>query len=145
MFDLTPFDRARRGIDPFFSFREIDDFEKRFFGRPLPMLRTDIRETEDAYILESELPGFQPEEIRVSVKNNRLTVCAQRNDEGDDDRESGGYIRRERVRGSVCRSFDVTGVLTDKISASFHGGILILRLPKANTATDTEQDVPIET
>lgn len=145
MFDLTPFDRARRGIDPFFSFREIDDFEKRFFGRPLPMLRTDIRETEDAYILESELPGFQPEEIRVSVKNNRLTVCAQRNDGDDDDRETGGYIRRERVRGSVCRSFDVTGVLTDKISASFHGGILILKLPKANTAPDTEQDVPIET
>ncbi len=145
MFDLTPFDRARRGLDPFFGFREIDDFEKRFFGRPLPTLRTDIRETEEAYILESELPGFQAEEIRVSVRNNRLTICAERNDTEEEGEKTGGYIRRERVRGSVCRSFDVTGILTDKISASFKEGVLSLTLPKANTAADTEKDVPIGT
>ena len=143
MFDLTPFDRARRGLDPFFSAREIDDFEKRFFGRSLPALRTDIRETEHAYILESELPGFQREEIHVSVKSHRLTICAEHDELHREPEEKKGYIRRERAYGSICRSFDITGVLTDKITAVFQNGILTLTLPKADTAAETQKDVPI--
>ncbi len=139
MFDLTPFDR----MSLFSPQKEIDDFEKRFFGRALPVMRTDIRETEKAYLLEAELAGFGRDDIRVTVKDHLLTITAERDGAEEDGKEGGGYLRRERTRGCISRSFDVSGIATVGITAAFRDGILTVTLPKPEHPRDTERDVKI--
>ena len=143
MFDLYPFDRLGKYPELFSPRKEIDDFENRFFGRPLPLLRTDIRETEGEYVLESELAGYRSDEIRVSIKNHLLTITAERSDETEETAE-GGYLRRERTRGRLCRSFDISGLPTEGIRASFRDGILTVTLPKPTHPKDSERDVRID-
>ena len=62
MFGLTPYTRNFyvASYDPF---KEMEEFERRFFGQRTPALKTDIRETESAYILEADLPGFAREDV----------------------------------------------------------------------------------
>ncbi len=135
MFDLTPFRND--------AAREIDDFEKRFFGKPLPTFRTDVRETETDYILEAELPGFAREELRATVKSNLLTISAEQNRVREENNEKAGYLRRERSRGTFCRSFDITGVRADGIRASFENGVLTVILPKAEMPKDAVKELEI--
>ncbi len=140
MFDLTPKDRAGRTSD----FRkEIDDFEKRFFGKPLPTFRTDVKETDSAYVLEAELPGFQREEIRATVQNHLLTISAERDQVKEEQSRPSGYIHRERTRGSFSRSFDITGIRAEQITARFENGLLTVTLPKNESDTDTERELEI--
>ena len=129
MFDLLPFDRMTRSFANYDPFREMEEMEKRFFGHTTPTFRTDIRETEKAYILEADLPGFAKEDIRAEIKENILTVYAEHkteNEEKDGDR----YLRRERSFGSYRRSFDIRGVESDAITAAYRDGVLTLTLPK---------------
>ena len=129
MFDLLTFDRMTRSFANYDPFREMEEMEKRFFGNMTPTFRTDIRETEKAYILEADLPGFAKEDIRAEIKENILTVYAEHkteNEEKDGDR----YLRRERSFGSYQRSFDIRGVESDAITAAYRDGVLTLTLPK---------------
>ena len=129
MFDLTPFDRMTRSFAAYDPFREMEEMEKRFFGATPPAFRTDIRETDAAFILEADLPGFAKENIRAEIKENILTVYAEHkteNEEKDGDR----YIRRERSFGSYRRSFDIRGIEGDAITAAYRDGVLTLTLPK---------------
>ena len=143
MFDLSPIDRMARHRDFLTAAREIDDFERRFFGKPLPTMRTDIREADGAYLLEAELPGFRSEDIRVSIKDHVLTICAERNDLSEEE-EGGNFLRRERSVGSIRRSFDVSGIRSEDIRATFRDGILTLTLPKPEQPSHIERDVKID-
>jgi HSP20 family protein len=126
MFELIPFTRRSDFWDPF---KELDDMEKRF-NKPAPMaFRTDVKETDEAYILEAELPGFSKENIAIDVDDNYLTITAERKTEKNDESNK-NYIRRERSYGSFTRSFDITGIDNSAISAKYTDGILELTLPK---------------
>ena len=129
MFELTPFVRRNHSV-AFNPFRDIEDFERSFFTRSAADFKTDITETENAYILEAELPGFKKEDIKVDIDNNYLTISAERNTEKEEKDNSGNVIRRERSYGTFSRSFDITGVQPDKIEAAYENGILKLELPK---------------
>ena len=129
MFELTPFaHRTRYGtvVDPF---RAFDDIEKSFFGRSMPAFKTDIRETSEGYIIEAELPGFSREDIKAEIKGGYLTISAERRFNSESD-EASGYVRRERSYGSFSRTFDLDGIKTDAITASYKDGILSLTLPR---------------
>lgn len=91
--------------------------------------RTDIRDEGDRFIMESELPGFNKEDISVDISGNSLTLKAEHKAENEEKKE-GKYIRRERSYGSYERSFDITGIDSDKITADYKNGILIMVLPK---------------
>ena len=120
MFDMIPF-TARYGTpkmwDPF----------KEFFSTVSRSAATDIRETDDAFQIETELPGFDKSEISVSVKEGVLTVRAEHQGEKSSDE---GYVRRERAWETVERSFEVTGVDTAAIRAAYVNGVLTVTLPK---------------
>ena len=133
MFGITPFDRRTTDIfDPF------DDF---FGHRPVPTFgsfKTDVRDEGDKYVLEAELPGFEKDEIKLDVLGDMLTLSAEHStdtgegEQGKENKEGKApkYIRRERSYCSLKRSFDLSGVDTDKISAEYKNGILIMDLPK---------------
>ena len=125
MFALTPFEK--RSYDLFNAFH---DFEDDFFKAPqLRSFKTDIRDDGDKFVLEAELPGFEKEDIRLDITGDTLTLSASHKTETEDTKKD-NYIRRERTFGSYQRSFDLTGIDTDKIEAGYKNGILELTLPK---------------
>jgi len=120
MYGLTPFERD--------FFNSFVDFDRAAAKSGVRTCRTDIKETDDKFIMESELPGFNKEDISIDINGNSLTLKAEHKTENEE--KTGKYIRRERSYGAYERSFDITGIDSDKISADYKNGILILTLPK---------------
>ena len=142
MFGMIPFER---NDDNFFDL--FDNFERKFFGNSsaaLPDFRTDIRDAGDRFVLEAELPGFQKEDIKLDVKDGILTISAQHDEHKEEKDEKGSYIRRERRYGSFRRSFDVTGIDENGITAAYSNGILTLNLPKTVPAVPETRRIAIE-
>lgn len=131
MFGLTPYER-RSNIGYYNPFKELEEFEKRLFSNQnvVPQFRTDIRETENEYVLEADLPGFAREDIDLSIENGYLTISAEHKTNSEEKDEKGNYIRRERSYGSYSRRFDISGIDEEAISASFKNGVLEINLPK---------------
>lgn len=142
MFGMIPFER---NDDNFFDL--FDNFERKFFGNSnaaIPDFRTDIRDAGDRFVLEAELPGFNKEDIKLDVKDGILTISAQHDENKDEKDDKGSYIRRERRYGSFTRSFDVTGVDEEHITASYNNGVLELNLPKAVPVVPEAKRIAIE-
>jgi len=131
MFELIPFERRGRSLAAFDPFRELAEFERRFWGNTpsVGSFRTDVTDTGEGYRLEAELPGFKREDIKIDLENERLTISAERSSESSSE-DNPNYIKRERYYGAYSRSFDVTGIDTDGITASYNDGILTLDMPK---------------
>ena len=143
MFELTPFVK-RNNAAVYDPFRLFDEMERNFFkGSSIGECRADIRDTGDAYELEADLPGVKKEDIQVELDNNYLTISAERHAEKDEKDKKGNYVRRERSYGSYSRSFDVTGVQTDQITAEYTDGVLKLRLPKKQESLPTTRRLEI--
>lgn len=116
-----------------FSFPTFPNVDKELYGKHAKnLMKTDVKETENAYEIDIDLPGFKKDEIKASVENGYLTISAARGlDEDEKDKKSGKYIRRERYAGACERSFYVgEGISQDDIKASFQHGILKLFIPK---------------
>ena len=142
MFGMIPFERSD---DNFFDL--FDNFERKFFGNSnaaIPDFRTDIRDAGDRFVLEAELPGFNKEDIKLDVKDGILTISAQHDENKDEKDDKGSYIRRERRYGSFTRSFDVTGVDEEHITASYNNGVLELNLPKAVPVVPESRRIAID-
>ena len=130
MFELIPFDRHSRNMTSFDPFQMLDEMDRRFFtGAPtVSAFRTDVVDTGDAFRLESELPGFKKEDIKIDIENDCLTISAERSADNKEGKEN--YIKRERFYGSFSRSFDVSGINVDGIEAAYNDGVLSVTLPK---------------
>ena len=94
------------------------------------LMKTDVRETEDSYELDVDLPGFKKDEIQVDLKDGYLTIQAAKGLDKDEEDKKGKYIRQERYAGSCSRSFYVGDVEPQDISAKYEDGILKLSMPK---------------
>ena len=95
------------------------------------MMKTDVRETEDTYEVDMDLPGFKKDEINADLKNGYLTVSASKGLDKDEQDKNGKYIRQERYTGAMSRSFYVGDVAPEDVKAKFEDGILQISLPKA--------------
>ena len=129
MFDLMPFAHDERNL-----FGYLDNLEKQFFGGngfgDMSQFRCAVKDEGDHFVLEAELPGFSKEDIGLDLNGNNLVITARHNSESGEKDKNGNYIRRERKFGSFSRSFDVTGIDTEGITAAYNNGILELNLPK---------------
>lgn len=113
-------------FDNFFD----DAFQPADFSRN-NLMKTDIRETDDSYELEMDVPGVNKEDIKAELKDGYLTVSATANKNNDEKDDKGNYIRRERYAGSFSRSFYVGENITENdIKAKFENGTLKLSIPK---------------
>lgn len=110
-----------------------------FFGDQSPLygkhaknlMKTDIREHENGYEVDIDLPGFKKDEINLQLDNGYLTVSAAKGLDKDEQAKDGTYIRRERYAGSCSRSFYVgEGVTEEDVHAKYEDGILKLAIPK---------------
>ena len=118
-----PFDMDRmlpRGRDPLYGKHSKN------------LMKTDVRETENSYELDVDLPGFKKEDVNVELKNGYLTIATSKSLDKDEKDQKGRYIRQERYAGAMSRSFYVgEDVQPSEISAKFENGILQLSVPKA--------------
>ena len=131
-----------RHYDPF---RMMEEMERRFWSdNTMAEIRTDIRDKGENYLLEADLPGFKKEDIHVDLEGDCLTIRAERHSEYEDEDKKQGYVRCERSYGSYRRSFDVSGVNTDRIDASFADGVLKLTLPKQTRQEADSRSIAIE-
>ena len=95
------------------------------------LMKTDIRETEDSYELDVDLPGFKKDEVSIDLKDGYLTISAAKGLDKDEEDKKGKYIRQERYAGACSRSFYVgKGVEPEEIGAKFENGILEISVPK---------------
>ena len=127
---------------PFYDDRDMQKLEKKLYGRRgKNLMKTDIKDTDKAYELEMDLPGFKKDEIKVSLENGYLTISAEKGlDKDEKEKESGRYIRRERYAGACSRSFYVGEDITEEdIKAEFKHGLLKLFVPKKEAKPAVEQ------
>lgn len=125
MYGITAY--KKNGYDPF---KELKAWQKSFFNdEGAATIKTDIKDTGDSYVIDAELPGYKKEEINVDVKDDILTISAEKHTETNEE-EKNGYIRRERYYGSVSRSFNISEVEASEITAKHENGVLTLTLPK---------------
>ena len=140
MFDLIPFERRQRNLANYF-----DQMEKNFFrdfGSSLPDFKTDILDKGDHYLLQAELPGFAKEDIHIDLDGDRMTISATHTSEKEESKEN--FVTRERSYGSYTRSFDISNINSDAISATYNNGVLELNLPKKVLPEKTSRKVEIE-
>ncbi len=114
-------------------------FEREFFGKRNPLygknaknlMKTDVREMEDCYELDIDLPGFKKDEVSAELKGGYLIISAAKGLDKDEQDKKGRLIRQERYAGSCSRSFYVGEGLTEEdIRGKFENGILKLTVPK---------------
>lgn len=130
MYGFSPFVPFGRNAINFIN--ALSELDKDNFSDSMPVnsCRTDIKDLGDKYIMESELPGFNKEDINIDIKDSYITISAERTADKEFKEDTTKYIRRERKFGSYKRSFEISDVDTNAISAEYKNGILIIDLPK---------------
>jgi HSP20 family molecular chaperone IbpA len=114
------------------DFSLLDDFfEDDFFPkREKNLMKTDIIEKKDKYVVDIDLPGFTKDNINLSLENGYLNIHAKVSKEENHDKDE-KYVHRERFYGECSRSFYVGDQIEEKdIDAEFKNGILKIMIPK---------------
>ena len=127
-----------------FSFPDID---KALYGKHAKNeMKTDVRETEDGYELDIDLPGFKKDEVTAQLDNGYLTIQASKGLDKEKKDKKGKYIRKERYAGSMSRSFYVGDAITEEdVHAKYEDGILKLSVPKKEAkAVEQTKHIAIE-
>ncbi len=121
-----PFEEMNRLHDHFLSGRGL--------ATQAFKVAVDIREEDDAFYVDAEVPGLRAEDVNVDVEKNVLTLSGERKIEKEE--VEGTYRRVERQYGSFTRSFTLPETVdADNISADLKDGVLALRLPKKEAPT----------
>ena len=110
------------------------------------LMKTDIKEKKDRYLIDIDLPGYEKEGIKIEIQDGYLTVHAKVEKE-EDDKEKGKYVRKERYMGECSRSFYVgEDVKEEEIKAKFKNGTLTLEIPKKENHKELPEKkyIPIE-
>lgn len=148
MFEIIPMTNSRSFWSPF---REMDSLARAFFNEPffsekaqIKPFRTDIRKIENGFVLEADLPGFDKNDIAVDIDGDILTIKAERHSESENSENKDSFVRIERSYGSYERSFDVSGINTDLISAKYENGVLVLNMPEKEPVKQETKKLEIQ-
>ena len=124
------------------NFDLFDDFfDDDFFinRKERNLMKTDIVEKKDKYVLNMDLPGFEKENINISLNKGYLTVSAKSEKENIESNED-KYIRQERSYGEASRSFYLgEDIKEEDIDAEFKNGILTINIPKKEIEDNSEK------
>ena len=119
-------------------------FSRNLFNDFKPnLIKTDIHETDNEYIVEAELPGIPKEDIQVTYEDGVLTISGQHQIEKVTEDKKGSLLRSERSLTNVRRQYLLEKVKEDEIKASYSDGILKLILPK-DSNKETKKSIPID-
>ena len=142
--------------DPFVELEDVSKQLNRIFGRfparsepARELLATadwapsvDIAETETAYLIMSEIPGVNREDVKVNIENGMLTMSGERKQEKEEKGKK--FHRVERSYGSFMRSFRLPDNVDEAaVKAEFKDGMLNVTLPKSTQAKAKSTNVTV--
>lgn len=128
-----------RIFDRFFNHGAADDNDLRASAW-YPSV--DVTERDDAYILKAELPGVSKSDVKITLKDNLLTIHGEKKKESEE--KDKNYFRTERHYGTFQRTFTLPSkVRGEKIEANFIDGVLTIEIPKAEEAKPKEIEVKV--
>ena len=112
--------------------RNMWNVDKTLYGKNAArLMKTDVHETENAYELAVDLPGFKKEEISIQLKDGYLTISAAKGvDKDEEDKKTRRVIRQERYVGSCQRTFYVGDVKPEEVKCRYESGVLMVEVPK---------------
>ncbi len=111
----------------------LDDSDLR---NDMRMMKSDIYEKDNNYVVEMDLPGFKKEDIKIECNRGNLIVTAEKKHEDEDKNKK--YLRRERSYGKYSRSFYLGDIDEERINAEFHHGTLRITIPKKDEHKNTK-------
>lgn len=116
---------------PVFDDRDMQKAQKKLYGRHAAnMMKTDVKEHDDHYEVDIDLPGFKKDELSLELKDGYLIISAAKGFDKDENK-SGKFVRQERYAGSMSRTFYVGDELKQEdIHAKYESGVLKLSIPK---------------
>jgi len=126
--------------DPFKEIEELfeqlnsgfADLSGEFEGAVGGGIHVDVADADGELVVVADVPGFEPDDIDVSVSDRQLTISAERSAESEEEDDETHYYRRERTQHSVSRTVSLpTDVKEREASASYENGVLTVELPKA--------------
>ncbi len=137
MLGLTPFNKnqlqRQNGYDLMDYYNMFDDFfDKDLFNmRSLKndTFKMDVKELDQSFLIEAEMPGVKKDEIQLEYQDNRLSISINRQEEVNEEREN--FIHRERRISSMQRSIFLKDVNIESIDAKLEEGILKIQIPKS--------------
>ena len=145
---------TRRPLDTMTSFRRLNSVLDEAFGSwPFQsegngtltsswLPACDVFEDKDAVKIVAEVPGVRPEDVKISLENDLLTIRGEKKQEAE--QKSERVHRYERTYGSFKRAFSLpTSVDPDKVAAGYANGILTVTIPKAERARPREIPVKV--
>jgi len=149
MFGLVPFTRRSNSLsrsDNFSDFSSLldDFFNDSFFSSTISTssyMRSDIKETENEYVIETEIPGADKKDIKLDLRDDVLTINYEKNEENKEERDN--YLVRERRVGSYSRKFNVKGVKHEDVKAKYEDGILSISLTKNDKVIEEGRKIEI--
>jgi HSP20 family protein len=137
MFGITPYNRRNLDVQRAKNIFDVESLFDSFFNDSISpslngfgsQMKVDIKENEKDYVIEAEMPGVNKDEINIEMRDDRLTIAVQKNEDSEEERDN--YIRKERRTSSMSRSFYVADVKPEEIKAKFENGVLSITLPKS--------------
>ncbi|GAA0438640.1 Hsp20/alpha crystallin family protein [Lentibacillus halophilus] len=145
---LIPFNE-RHPKFPSNPFNMIDDFFNDFptLKRNLVTdpFKVDVKETDNEYLVEAELPGVNKEDIDLSLNDDgKLTIAVHRTDNNDKNDEDDNYIHRERHYESMQRTLYLAHAKPDSVSAKMDNGLLNVTIGKQDQSVDNTRKIDIQ-
>jgi HSP20 family protein len=126
----NPFEEIEELFDQLNAgFSEINDtVESELAGSDM---NVDVAERDEQIVVTADVPGFDSDEIEVTVQDRRLTISAESSEETEAEDDETNYFRRERTTRSVSRTLTLpTDVEETEANASYENGVLTVELPK---------------
>lgn len=146
MFDMIPFRKSSiNKKDEFFSPFLDTFFNDEFFSIMTDLqgnFKVDLKEADENYLIEADLPGVKKEDIAVEFVNNYLTITAKRDSSIENKKEN--FVRQERYYGEFNRSFHIDNVDENNIEDSFEDGVLKINLPKLDKENLNRKKIDIQ-
>ena len=113
-------------------FRGFGNVDRALYGKHAQhMMKTDVKETDEGYEVDVDLPGFRKDDIHLELNNGYLTISTEKTLEKTNENKKGKMLRQERYSGVMQRSFYVGEHMTEEdIRASYESGVLHVIIPK---------------
>ena len=129
-------------FDDFFTDSPEPDIDKKLYGKHAAnIMKTDVKEHDDKFEVNIDLPGFKKDQIKLSLNDGYLVINAEKSSGTEEKDKKGKLIRQERYSGSMTRSFYVGEHITEEdIKAKFENGVLDLEIPKKDPKAIPEKN-----
>ena len=146
--------KPRTLLEPRHRIETLEDVMDRWLGNPWEVTRaqveeltwlpaTDVKETENEYVVEADIPGLKKEDLAITVHEGLLTIKGERKKEEEVKKDN--YHRVERTYGKFERVIELPGSVDEaKVAATFKDGVLRVALPKREEAKPKQIEVQTE-